>query len=349
MNHAYLSSQIAAHVGGTLRGEEDRVITGVADLAEAGPGEVSWVSSSKYASRLERSRAGVVLVPSDFGPTPMTAILCPRVDAAVASLLRMFTRPVSRPERGIHPTAIVHSTARIGSDPAIGPYVVLDENVRVGDRCTIHAGAFIGRDTTIGEDCLIWPNAVIRDGCSIGHRVEIHPNAVIGADGLGFYFEQNHYQKIPHIGGVILEDDVEVGACTCIDRSKFGNTVIGRGTKIDNLVQIAHNVRVGAHCMFAAQAGISGSVRIGDHCVFGGKASSADNVTIGAGARFAGGLAVATKDIPPGLTVSGWPAQDHRLELRDRASLRRLPSLVKQVADLIARVQCLETATHDRS
>jgi UDP-3-O-[3-hydroxymyristoyl] glucosamine N-acyltransferase len=194
----------------------------------------------------------------------------------------------------------------------------------------------------VGDDCLIWPNVVIRDGCVVGNRVVIHPGAVIGADGFGFYFDGGRHNKIPHIGGVIIEDDVEVGACTCIDRSKFGNTVIGRGTKIDNLVQVAHNARVGEHCVFAAHAGISGSTRIGNYCIFGGRAAATDNITLGDGVRLAGGLAVADKDLPPGITASGFPAQDHRQELRERAQVRRLPELARQLKELMARVKRLE-------
>jgi UDP-3-O-[3-hydroxymyristoyl] glucosamine N-acyltransferase len=240
----------------------------------------------------------------------------------------------------------VHETARIGRDPAIGPYVVIDAEVRIGASCVIHAGVFIGRATTLGDDCTIWPGAVIRDGCIVGSRVMIHPNAVIGVDGLGFYFDEGRHHKYPHTGGVKLEDDVEVGACTCIDRAKFGYTVVGRGTKIDNLVHLGHNVRVGEHCVFAGQCGISGSVRIGDYCIFGGRAGALDNLTIGDGAKFAGGVCVATKDIPAGVTVSGYPAQEYRRELREQASLRRLPALAQQFKELRARVERLEASTN---
>ena len=171
-------------------------------------------------------------------------------------------------------------------------------------------------------------------------------NAVIGADGLGFYFEDGQHHKVPHIGGVMIEDDVEIGACTCVDRSKFGYTIVGKGCKIDNLVQIAHNVRVGEHCVMAAHTGISGSVRIGRNCLFGGRAAALDNLSIGEGARLAGGLAVATKDIPAGLTVSGFPARNHREQLRDQANVRRLPVVMNQLKDLIARVEQLEASVH---
>ncbi len=348
MSRTYTLTALADLVGGSVRGHAVVVISGVADVVEAGPNDATWVSRSGYASKLAGSRAGAVLVPLDFGPTPMPAVLCDRLDRSVAKLLGAFAGPVSCPKPGVDSRAIVHETARIGPDPAIGPCVVIDADALIGDCAVIHAGVFIGQGTTIGDHCVIWPHVVIRDGCVVGHRVIIHPNAVIGSDGLGFYFDEGEHRKIPHIGGVILGDDVEIGACSCIDRSKFGYTVVGRGTKIDNLVHVAHNVLVGEHCVLAGQVGISGSVRIGDYCIFGGNAGATDNLTIGKGVRL-GGLAVATHDIPDGLTVSGFPAQDHRKELRERASLRRLPALAKQFKDLLARVERLEaTANHSQ-
>lgn len=321
------------------------VIQGVADVSEAGPVDATWVNREKYAEKLKSSRAGAVLVPTNFGQTQMPAILCEKIEMSVARLLGAFASPVSRPDEGIHPSAVIHPSALIGGNPAIGPHVVIDADVRIGASCVIHAGTFIGRETIIGDDCLLWPNVVIRDGCRIGHRVIIHSNSVIGADGFGYYFDEGRHNKIPHVGGVIVEDDVEIGACTCVDRSKFGNTVVGAGTKIDNLVQVAHNVRIGRHCVLVGQVGFAGSVRTGDYCVFAARACVLDNVAIGDRVTVAG-LAILDKDIPDGLTVSGYPARDHREELRERALVRRLPKLVEQLKDLIHRVEQLETSTH---
>lgn len=347
MARTYTVRELAAVVSGTVRGDDSPTITGVADVTEAHPDQATWITNPKYASKLTGSRAGVVLVPGEFGETPMPAILCERIDRAVAALLGAFAPPVAQPEPGIHPTAVLHETARIGAGCAIGPHVVVGADVEIGTSCLLHAGVFVGRGTTLGNDCVIWPNAVIRDGCVVGNRVIIHSGAVVGADGLGFYFDEGRHNKIPHIGGVVLEDDVEVGACTCIDRSKFGNTVIGRGTKIDNLVQIAHNVRVGEHCVFASQSGVSGSAQIGNYCVLGGRAAMLDNITLGEGARLAGGLTIADKDLPPGMTASGFPAQEHRQELRERAQIRRLPKMAEQLRALMARVKRLEESADD--
>ena len=348
MIRRYTVRQLAERVGGSVRGDDGGVIDGVASLGDAGSNEASWVSNPKYAAKAADSRAGVVLVPGGFGPTPMPAILCDRVDRAVGRLLELFAPAPARPEPGVHPAAIVSESANVGTDTALGPFVVIEGEARVGARCIVHAGVFIGRGAVVGDDCELWPNVVIRDGCRLGSRVTIHPNAVVGADGFGFYFDEGRHHKVPHIGGVIVEDDVEIGACTCIDRAKFGDTVVGRGTKIDNLCQLAHNVTVGEHCVLAAFCGISGSVRIGRYSVFGGRAGAVDNVVIGERTRCAGGYTVVQKDTPDGVTLSGCPAQDHRLELRERAALRRLPALTEQLKSLATRVERLE-ASEDHS
>jgi UDP-3-O-[3-hydroxymyristoyl] glucosamine N-acyltransferase len=349
MTPGYTVSELAVLVGGVLRGESRSMITGVADVAEAQPHHATWLSNPKYVAKLTDSRAGVVVILKDFGDTPMPAILCERVDRAVAKLLAAFAPPTPVPETGIHRTAVVHPTAAIGANGRIGPHVVIEGEARIGANAVVHAGCYIGRGTQLGDDCFLWPNVVIRDGCIVGHRVIFHPNAVIGADGFGYFFAEGRHQKIPHIGGVMIGDDVEVGACACIDRAKFGYTAIGKGVKIDNLVQIGHNVRVGEHCVFAAQTGISGSVRIGDRCLFGGKTGATDHVTIGDDVRLAGGFAVATKDIPDGLMISGWPAREHRQELRERAALHRLPEMAVQLQEVLARIQRLETSADHRT
>jgi len=347
MTRSYTIGQLAEIVGGKLRGDGRAVIRGVADVSEAGPEQATWVSREKYIERIAESRAGVVLVPEKFGQTPMPAILCPSIDRSVAALLGAFATPASRPEPGVHSNAVIHRSAKIGESPAIGPHVVIDAEAVIGRRCVIHPGVFIGRGTTVGDDCEFWPNVVIRDGCRLGHRVSIHSCSVIGADGFGYYFDQGQHNKIPHIGGVILEDDVEIGACSCVDRSKFGATIVGAGTKIDNQVQVAHNVRVGRHCILVGQSAIGGSSRLGDYSVLAGRALVLDNVSVADRVTLAA-MAVADKDIPPGALVSGNPAQDHRDELRERALVRRLPKLIEQLKDVTRRVESLETSAHHR-
>lgn len=345
MKPVHTIAELARLVGGELRGDGCATITGVADVRDAGPGEATWVSRDSFVEKLKSSRAGVVLVPKHFGETPMPAILCDKIEPAIAALLGAFATPVSRPADGIHPTAVVDKSATIGERPAIGPHVVLEAGVRIGSRCVLHAGVFVGRDTVIGDDCELWPNAVIRNGCQVGSRVSIHPCAVIGKDGFGFYFNGTQHIRIPHVGGVIIEDDVEIGACSCVDRAKFGNTVVARGTKIDNQVQVAHNCRVGQHNAFAGHTGLSGSVRTGDYCVMGGRATVFDNVNIGHQVQL-GGMTVVTKDLPDGLKASGFPAQELQTELREKAAVRRLPEYYKKIKDLIERVERLEASAH---
>ena len=204
MDSSYTTGELAQRVEGKLRGAADVVISGVAEVSEASPGQATWVSNPKYAKLLADSRAGVVLVSAGFGPTPMPAILCPQVERSVALLLEAFAPEVPRPPVGIHPSAVVDPQARLGANHAIGPGVVIEANVELGANCALHAGVYIGQGTVLGDDCVIWPNAVIRDGCRLGDRVMVHSNAVIGADGLGFYFHEGRHRKIPHTGGVIL-------------------------------------------------------------------------------------------------------------------------------------------------
>lgn len=348
MTRSYTIEDLARLVEGTLRSRNAVRITGVADLDEAGPSDASWATRPEYESRIGNCSAGVVLVKENFGPAPMPVILCRHVERSVALLLGAFAPVAPDLKPGVHPTAIVQSDARIAPNASVGPHVVVEAGAGVGSRSVLHAGAYLGRGSSIGEDCVVWPNVVIHDQCLVGNRVMIHSNTVIGADGFGFYFLDGRHHKVPHIGGVIIEDDVEIGACTCIDRAKFGNTIVGRGTKIDNHVQIAHNVRVGAHTLMAGHTGISGSVRVGEYAVFGARAGSLDNLSIGKGARVAA-ISVVSKDVGDGQTVSGFPAQDHRAELRERAALRRLPEFAEQVKELKKRVHELEASMHHRA
>ncbi|MEK6799107.1 MAG: UDP-3-O-(3-hydroxymyristoyl)glucosamine N-acyltransferase [Planctomycetota bacterium] len=347
MSVSYTIVELAEIVGGTVRGESAGRIDGINDVSEATPTQATWVLRPGYAEKLSASRAGVVLVASDFGPTPMPAILCTNMERAVAQLLGAFARPISEPAKGVHPTAVIDPAAGVGRDVAIGPNVVMEGDVRVGRGCKLYAGVFLGRGAAIGDGCVLWPNVVVRDGCILGDRVIIHSNAVIGTDGFGYYFD-GCLRKIPHVGAVRIEDDVEIGACSCVDRAKFGFTIVGRGTKIDNLVQIGHNVRVGADCVLAGQVGVSGSVRIGDGCAFGGQAGAVDNVSIAGGTQL-GARSLVTRDVPTGTTMSGWPLQELPRAMRTQALILRLPELAAQVKELAARVQKLESTTHDSS
>ncbi|MFQ5414990.1 MAG: UDP-3-O-(3-hydroxymyristoyl)glucosamine N-acyltransferase [Phycisphaerae bacterium] len=347
MTHTYTLEALADIVGGTLRTGGDARVTGVADVDCAGPDDATFVTDAKYASRLASSRAAVALVGHDVADTPMPAIECPHMPRAVARLLAAFAPDVAGPPSGVHPTAVVHDTAVVGPGAAIGPHVVIGAGTRIGASCVMHAGVYVGRDCTIGAGCVLWPHAVVRERCVLGDRVTLHPHAVVGADGFGFYFDAGRHERVPHIGAVILEDDVEIGACACVDRAKVGHTVVGRGTKIDNHVQVAHNVHIGEHCVIAGQAGISGSARIGDFCTLAGRAGVIDHVQLADRVTLAT-TAVATRDFPAGVTASGTPAREHRKAMREQAAVRRLPALIEQVRDLLARVKRLETSMHHK-
>jgi UDP-3-O-[3-hydroxymyristoyl] glucosamine N-acyltransferase len=343
MNRQISLAEIAKWVGGAVRGDATTRIAGVAGVKEAEPTDITWLAHDKYAAQLRTSKAGAVLVPEQYGETPMPAVLCPNPSVALITVLEHFAVPLPRPAVGIHPAAIVASSAIIGSNVAIGPHVVIGELAEVGDGCVLHAGVFIGQETILGQACELWPRVVVRERCTLGNRVVVHPNSTIGADGFGYQFIKGQHVKIPQIGTVRIEDDVEIGANSCVDRAKCGATVIGRGTKIDNLVQVAHNVQIGPDCMIVAQTGIAGSARLGRLVVVGGQGGIRDHVTLNDGAQLAACSAV-SKDVPAGAIMMGTPAVEHEEFVRERARIHRLPKMAEQLADLIKRVERLEAS-----
>jgi len=322
----------------------ERTITGIATLTDAGEHDLSYVGSDAYLSEFSTTRAAAVLVsrkvhlPKDAA-TP--ALVVDDVDLATATLLERFAPPTARPPTGIDPTARIAPSAQLGEDIAVGPNVVIGERVRIGAGTVLHAAVFIGDDTALGDGCELYPHVVLRERITLGNRVIIHAGSVIGTDGFGYRWDGKNHVKIPQIGTVIIEDDVEIGSCVCIDRAKFSATRIGRGTKIDNLVQIAHNVEIGPHCIIVGQAGIAGSAKLGTGVVLGGQAAVRDHATIGDGAMAAACAAIAD-DVEPKMIVSGMPALPHRQSLREQAAIRRLPDLVVQVRKLQEEVEKLK-------
>ncbi len=336
---------LAGLVGGELRGDGTRTITGVASIEEAREDQITWVAQLRLSGAILKSKAGAVVAPRDIGQVPMPAILCDDPEVAMAVVLECFAPPLWRPAVGMHPTAVVARTARLGSDVAIGPYAVVGENAQIGDRTILHAHVVVGDGVAIGSDCLIWPQVVIRERCILGSRVIVHPQVSIGADGYGYRFVEGQHRKIPQIGIVRIEDDVEIGAGTCIDRAKVGATIIGRGTKIDNLVQIAHNVRVGPGCLVVAQVGLGGSATLGSYVVLGGQVGVRDHASIGDATRVAGGSGV-WRDVPAHVEVGGYPTRDGRLWIRQQMLLDRLPEMHAQIRELSKRVASLEAAAN---
>ncbi|UCD30459.1 MAG: UDP-3-O-(3-hydroxymyristoyl)glucosamine N-acyltransferase [Planctomycetota bacterium] len=346
MSKGYTLVEIAKWVGGAVRGEAGTRITGVSGVAEAGPSHITWLAHEKYIPQLKTSKAGAVVVSEQFGETPMPAILVADPMLAVAVILERFAPPIPRPKVGVHPSAQVARTAGLGKEVAVGPNVVVGDGTRIGDRVVLHANVFVGNDVKIGDDCELWPGVVIRERCILGNRVAIHPNTTIGSDGYGYQFVEGKHRKIPQIGSVEIADDVEIGANCAVDRAKFGITRIGEGTKIDNLVQVAHNVQIGPHCLIVAQCGIAGSTQLGTGVVLGGQVGVRDHVRINDGVR-AAALSGISKDIPAGAKINGNPAVDNQQFLREKALIRQLPRMAEQIKALMKRVEQLEATADD--
>jgi UDP-3-O-[3-hydroxymyristoyl] glucosamine N-acyltransferase len=318
------------------RGSVDRTVTGIATLREATESELSFLGSEKYLADFETTRAAATIVQKRVKLPPnhgKAVLLVDDADLAVAQLLERFAPPIPRPPVGRHHLATVAPSASIGENGRVGPGVFVGDDCRIGRNVVLHAGVHVGSDVAIGDDCELFPQVVIRERVTIGNRVIIHAGTVIGSDGFGYRWDGSKHQKIPQIGTVIIEDDVEIGSCVCIDRAKFAATRIGRGSKIDNLVQVGHNVVVGPYCIIVGQAGLAGSVTLGGGVVLGGQSAVRDHVTMGDGSAVAACSGVA-EDVQPKTIVSGLPALPHRQTLREQAALRRLPDLVVQVRKL---------------
>jgi UDP-3-O-[3-hydroxymyristoyl] glucosamine N-acyltransferase len=325
-------------VGGTLAGEPNVEVRALAPLDRATPSDLSFLAAARYAPLYERTTAGTVLIAPEFADLATTApariIVARPHDAMLTVLPSLYRAPARDP--GVHATARLGRGVSLGADVTIGPYAVIGDGAVLDDRAWVEAHAVVGAGVTLGADAHIFPGATLYSGTVLGARVAVHAGARLGSDGFGYVFRNGVHDKIPHVGRCIIEDDVEIGANTTIDRGSIDDTVIGAGTKIDNLVHIAHNVRVGRLCLIMAQAGIAGSVRIGDGVVIAGQAGLSGHVTIGDRARLAAQAGV-FGDVPAGETWSGYPARPHRLSLRGSAAVLRLAEIIAKLERLVER------------
>ena len=335
---------IATLLDGKVIGDEEIEISGASGLSEAGPHEITFVSENKFLPQAAESHASAVIVRDAVAglDKPQVAVAHPQL--AFAKLLgHFYVKP--HPYEGISEKAFVSPSASIGENVTIYPFAYIASGVTIGKDCLVYPGVFIGEKSAIGEGCIIYPNVTVREGVTVGHRVIVHPGAVIGADGFGFIFDGKEHRKIPQVGGVVIEDDVEIGANTTIDRATTGLTVIGRGTKIDNLVQIGHNVRVGKGTLFASQVGIAGSSDIGDGVVLAGQVGVGDHVTIESGTIAGGqtGLTGKAGRVKKGI-YGGTPALPIVEAMRAAAIHAKLPELRDKIRDLEDKVKALQEA-----
>ncbi len=332
-------AELAARVGGEVVGDGSQVVEGIAPLEDAGAHEVSFFSNKKYRKAFEASRAGAVVVEPDVEvPAGRTVLRARNAYLAFAKISTLF-HPPREPSPEIAPEAVVHPSARVHPSAQVMPLASIGPGAEIGPRTIVYPGVQVCEGARVGEDCLLYPNVVVRERCVLGNRVVLQPGCVIGADGFGFAFDPDgeghgpRHFKVPQIGIVVVEDDVEIGANACIDRATLGATRVGRGTKIDNLVQIAHNVELGPLCLIVSQVGIAGSTKLGMGVVAAGQVGIVGHLSIGDGVKI-GAQSGIMNDIAPGETVAGYPAQPHIEWLRTQASLRHLSDLRKEVKEL---------------
>jgi UDP-3-O-[3-hydroxymyristoyl] glucosamine N-acyltransferase len=338
----FTAAEIARHLQGEVTGDGTVVLSGFAPAECAQPGDLTFAENESYFKRAEQSAASAILVDGKFNSVKKVLICVPNARIAFARVLPLFfPEPVLRP--GIHPTAIVASSARLDQTVHVGPYCVIGEGVQIGARSILQGGSIIGDNCRLGEEVNLFPNVTVYPRTEIGHRVRIHSGTVVGADGFGYVLDGGVHRKVPQMGNVLIGDDVEIGANVTVDRGALGPTTIGRGTKIDNLVQVAHNVTIGEHCLVVAQAGIAGSTRLGNYVVLGGQVGLAGHLKVGDHASVAAQSGV-MHDIPSGEKWFGYPAQPDRQTKRQMIALQQLPDLLRRVRELEKRLGVKPTA-----
>ena len=344
----FTAKQIAAYVGGEIVGDENATVSTFAKIEEGVKGALSFLSNPKYASYIYDTQSSIVLVNNNFVPEkPIQATLIKTANAyeSLAKLMALY-ESVKPKKKGISTMASIATSATIGEDVYIGPFVYIGENVIIGNNTIIEANTSIGDNATIGSNCLLYNNVTIYHDCKVGNRCILHAGSVVGSDGFGFAPGANGYEKIPQIGIAILEDDVEIGANTCIDRATMGATIIKRGVKLDNMVQVAHNVVIDEHTVMAAQCGVAGSTKVGNWCMVGGQAGISGHIKIGNQVKV-GGHSGVTNNVQDGKAVMGFPAFEHTQFARAAVIFKKLPEMYREMDSLKKEIESLKQQLAD--
>ncbi len=339
----FTAKQIADFIGGKVEGDDNASVNTFAKIEEGKKGAISFLSNPKYTHYIYSTESSIVLVNEDMvfdQPVNTTLIRVANAYECVAKLLQMYEAAKPK-KKGIDSKASIAQSATIGKDVYVGAFACIGENAVVGDNTIIYPHAVVGDGVKIGDNCIIYPNVTIYEGCQIGNRVTVHAGSVIGADGFGFAPNAEGYDKIPQIGIVTIEDDVEIGANTCIDRSTMGSTIIRKGVKLDNLIQVAHNVEIGENTVMSAQVGIAGSTKIGSWCMFGGQVGLAGHITVG-DKTFLGAQSGVPGNIKGNQTLIGTPPMEPKAYFRSQAVFRRLPEMYKQLDEIQKEIEKLK-------
>ncbi|MBN1457599.1 MAG: UDP-3-O-(3-hydroxymyristoyl)glucosamine N-acyltransferase [Sedimentisphaerales bacterium] len=332
--------ELAKHVGGTIHGDPKITVSSVATMESAQPGDITFYSNAKYEFQLKTTKASAVIVSEEIESNAALLIADDPYYAFMQIVVLIYGHRKHK-QTGISKKASISESAKIGKNCNIADFATISDNAKIGDNCTIYPGAFIGPDVTLGSDCIIYPNAVIYNNCIIGSRVIIHSNASIGQDGFGFATHQGVHLKIPQVGIVIIEDDVEIGAAACIERATLGETIVCKGTKIGDMVAVGHGTKVGEHCLLVPQVGIAGSVTLGHHVALGGQAGIAGHITIGNMVQV-GAKSGLSNNVPDGKVLLGIPAMDANKTKRIYGTLPQLPDMRRKIKQLEKKLAKLE-------
>ena len=341
----FSAKQIAEYLGGTVEGNPEAKVSTFAKIEEGVPGAISFLANPQYAHYLYTTESSIVLVNKDFQLEQEVKATLVRVDNAYECIARLLTlyQSTMQKRKGVHALAFVAESAKLGEDVYVGPFAYVGDGVEIGRGTQIYPSAVVEEGATIGEDCILYPHATVYYGCKLGNRVTLHSGAVIGADGFGFAPAADGYEKIPQIGIVTIEDDVEIGANTCVDRSTMGTTLIHRGVKLDNLVQVAHNCEVGSHTVMSAQVGVAGSTKIGEWCMFGGQVGIAGHAVIGDRVLSGAQAGIAGSIRKGNVTIQGSPAIDAKNFMRSSVVFKYLPEMQNELNRLKKEVEALKS------